>query len=238
MTLDQNIEIESLSEDQVIEYLDQHRHFFADKPALLAEMRLPHETGEAISLVEKQVDVLRGRNKEMHQRLNSLIENARLNDQLFEKTKRLILSLLEAQDAQDAVNALLESFSQDFEIQQTRLLLFSDVVDSMSFSQGFFQDNVIITSIESAKAVLGTIITNNQAVCGQLGDQEKNLIFTDKTHLVESSALMPLQAASPIGVLAIGNSDSDYYRSSMSTLFLSYIGDVLNRILPLHLKSQ
>jgi len=33
-------------------------------------------------------------------------------------------------------------------------------------------------------------------------------------------------------VLAIGHTDPNYYRSSMGTLFLSYIAEVLNRIIP------
>jgi uncharacterized protein YigA (DUF484 family) len=36
-------------------------------------------------------------------------------------------------------------------------------------------------------------------------------------------------------MLSIGNRDPQYYRSSMGTLFLSYIAEVLNRLLPKYL---
>jgi uncharacterized protein YigA (DUF484 family) len=34
------------------------------------------------------------------------------------------------------------------------------------------------------------------------------------------------------GVLAIGSRDPQHYKSSVGTLFLSYIADVLSRLLP------
>jgi uncharacterized protein YigA (DUF484 family) len=34
----------------------------------------------------------------------------------------------------------------------------------------------------------------------------------------------------------VGNSDPNFYKSSMGTLFLSYIAEILNRVLPNHLK--
>ncbi|MDO7653933.1 MAG: DUF484 family protein, partial [Porticoccus sp.] len=49
---------------------------------------------------------------------------------------------------------------------------------------------------------------------------------------VGSVAAVPLSHGSIFGIIAIGNSDPNYYRSSMGTLFLSYIGDALNRIVP------
>lgn len=223
----------AITEEDVANYLRQHPGFFIDKPSLLANLSLPHESGKAISLVERQVSVLRERNMDMRHRLTALIDNARTNDQLFEKTKRLILNLLEAEDINDFIDALMHSFSSDFNIPYTMLLLFSEHINESSLST---KSNVKVESYSVSQQVLGTIISNNQTVCGQLDTGEQQFLFADHAEKIGSTAIAPLAKANPLGVLAIGNGDPDYYRSSMNTLFLSYIGDVISRLLPRHLQ--
>jgi uncharacterized protein YigA (DUF484 family) len=53
---------------------------------------------------------------------------------------------------------------------------------------------------------------------------------------VGSVAAVPLRYDNLYGILAVGNSDPNFYKSSMGTLFLSYIAEILNRVLPNHLK--
>jgi uncharacterized protein YigA (DUF484 family) len=221
-----------LTEEDVANYLRQQPDFFVDKPSLLADLTLPHQSGDAISLVERQVSILRDRNMDMRHRLTALIDNARTNDKLFEKTKRLILSLLEAQDINDLIDALMHSFTNDFEIPYTVLLLFSEKINEADLST---KSNVMIAPFSESQQVLGTIISNNQTVCGQLDTGEQQFIFQDNAGDIGSTAITPLASAQPFGILAIGNSDPDYYRSSMNTLFLSYIGEVVSRLLPQHL---
>jgi uncharacterized protein len=224
----------ALTDEDVANYLRQQPHFFVDKPSLLADLTLPHQSGEAISLVERQVSILRDRNIDMRHRLTTLIDNARINDKLFEKTKRLILCLLEAQDINDVIDALMHSFANDFEIHHTVLLLFAEQIDETRLST---KSNVQIAPLSISQQVLGTIISNNQTVCGQLDTGEQQFIFQEKAGQIGSTAITPIASNHPLGILAIGNRDPDYYRSSMNTLFLSYIGEVLSRVLPKHLKN-
>jgi len=233
MSADSSLTTSAISDEDIANYLRQHKDFFVDKPALLADLVLPHQPGEgAISLVERQVSVLRERNTDMHHRLSTLLTNARNNDKLFEKTKRLILSLLDAQDINDVVDAVLYSFNNDFTIEHTVLILFAEQVDESALSA---KGNVQVLPSSTAHQVLGTIISNNQAVCGCLDTEEQQLLFRDEADNIGSTAITPLNNGQALGLLAIGNTDPDYYRSSMSTLFLSYIGDVLGRLLPQHI---
>ncbi len=82
--------------EAVAAYLRAHPEFFVDHDELLAELRLPHQPGAAVSLVERQVKLLRERNIEMRHRLSQLMDVARDNDRLFDKTRRLVLDLLDA----------------------------------------------------------------------------------------------------------------------------------------------
>lgn len=218
----------SLDATDVARYLSQHPEFFTEHGELLAELELPHDSGSAISLVERQVAVLRDRNMDMRHRLSHLLDNARDNDRLFDKTKRLILELLDGRDLGDIVDALHYSFDKDFNIHFTRMLLIGS-------SEKIAGSQALVISTEEAKDNITTLLRGNRAFCGTLGDREKAFIFGDAANQVGSAATVPLVHGTTFGLLAIGNRDPKYYRSSMGTLFLGYIAEVLNRLLPHHL---
>lgn len=218
----------SISENQVAEYLRQHPDFFVKNPALLADLSLPHESGKAISLVERQVSVLRERNMDMRHRLSKLLDNARDNDKLFDKAKRLTLALLEGQDLGDVVDALRFSFDNEFKIHYTSLLFYGDI-DKIPASEAR------VVRISEAREHIGHLIKSNRAMCGTLSRDELDYLFGRSATDIGSVACVPLIHGNTFGLLAIGNRDPQYYRSSMGTLFLSYIAEVLNRVLPQYL---
>jgi uncharacterized protein YigA (DUF484 family) len=216
------------TEDQVAKYLRKHPDFFVKQPGLLADLRLPHESGGAISLVERQVSILRERNMDMRHRLSKLLDNARDNDRLFDKTKRLVLALLEGKTLADTVDSLYYSFEHEFEIHYTTLILFGDAAVLPS-------SKARVESLSQAREHIAQVLKSSRPLCGVLTDKEVRYLFPDHANNVGSIALVPLMHGNTFGVLAIANRDSNHYRSSMGTLFLSYIGEVLNRQLPRHL---
>ena len=224
MTTDTNID-ESLTADQIKDYLKNNPDFFIEYPDLIELIQLPHESGAAVSLIERQVSTLRERNQEMRQRINSLLEAAKTNDKLFEKTKRLVISLLEADDLSTLVDTLSESLGTDFQVEFHSLILFGD-------QQALPACNTKVVGMDQANSQIGTLLRTNRPISGILGSEELNFLFEEQAAEVGSVAAVPLSHGSIFGIIAIGNSDPNYYRSSMGTLFLSYIGDVLNRIAP------
>jgi uncharacterized protein len=228
MTDNNKMLADPLDPEQVVAYLRDNPDFFDQQADLLAEIRLPHDSGGVVSLVERQVSVLRERNMDMRHRLSKLLDNARDNDKLFDKTKRLVLSLLEGQDMGDIIDALYYSFDKDFSIHFTSLMLFGNP-DKVPSSQA------TIVSIAEARENIGTLLKNSRAVCGSLANKEMTFIFGQHAQEIGSVATVPLIHGSVFGLLSIGNRDPQYYRSSMGTLFLSYIAEVLNRLLPKYL---
>lgn len=214
-----------LSATEIKDYLQNNPGFFDDYPDLLELIRLPHESGAAVSLVERQVSLLRERNLEMKQRINSLLDAAKVNDKLFEKTKRLVISLLDAGDLATIVDTLSESLGTDFQVEFHSLILFGD-------KESIPKCNTKVVGMDQASNQIGTLLRTNRPLCGVLGSDELNFLFGDQAAEVGSVAAVPLSHGSTYGLLAIGNSDPNYYRSSMGTLFLSYIAEVLNRVTP------
>lgn len=83
-----------LSDDVIVEFLRANPDFFQRHANLLSELNLPHDSGRAISLIERQVAILRERNMQMRRRMNELLQAAKDNDELFAKTRTLTLELL------------------------------------------------------------------------------------------------------------------------------------------------
>jgi uncharacterized protein YigA (DUF484 family) len=216
------------TEDMVRAFLRDNPRFLDDNPDILESLSLPHNSGTAVSLVERQVGVMRDRNKEMRNRLDNMLATAHDNDLLFEKTKRLVLNLLEAKNLPAMVEIIYDSLGKDFEIDFYSLTLLGD-------ENSLPRTMARVASVEKASEKVSTLIGSNRAVCGVLREEEMTFLFGEKGLQVGSVAAVPLRYNNLYGILAIGNADPNFYKSSMGTLFLSYIAEVVNRILPKHL---
>lgn len=228
MTAKQNSKSEvasetTLSEEQVRNFLREHVDFFERHPDILDHIQVSHSSGEAVSLVEKQVSVLRERNMEMRRRLNSLTSNARDNDRLYELTRKTVLSLMEAEDLDDLSSRFLSSMRGDFEVEYASFILFSDT----SATAGSYR----VESADSARREIGALIKSRTPVCGTLRGEELRYLFPEAGH-VGSAAVVPIFKGGELGVIAVGSQDPLRYSAGMGTVFLSHIADVMARLLP------
>ena len=217
------------TEKIVRNFLRDNPSFLDENPDILECLALPHNSGEAVSLVERQVGVLRDRNKEMRARLDNMLQTAHDNDQLFEKTKRLVLNLLEAKNLSTLVETVYDSLGKDFSIEFYSLTLLGD-------EKKLPRTMARVSTMEKANERIGTLLGANRAVCGILREDEMTFLFGERGRNVGSVAAVPLRYDNLYGILAVGNSDPNFYKSSMGTLFLSYIAEILNRVIPNHLK--
>ena len=65
-------------------------------PVLLEQLEVAHAAGSAVSLIERQVELLRGKNQRLEARLEKLIDSARANEVRADKTLKLALALIRA----------------------------------------------------------------------------------------------------------------------------------------------
>ncbi len=214
-----------LSAQQVEQYLKQHPDFFQQRDDLLAKLTLTHASGSACSLLERQITHQRERNNDLRSRLNDLLDIARENDQLFNKTKRLVLSLLDCNDLDCAVALINTSLTEDFNADYCCLTLFANPAH-------YRHSSARIVAFLDAQKAIGHLLRSSRAVCGVLRPAEIAFLFPDDAEHIGSAAVSALSYGHNIGVLAIGSKDPLYFRSSMGTLFLSYVSEVLNRTLP------
>ena len=104
-----------VNEQEILDYLRKHPDFFQRHVTALSELTLPHESGGTVSLVERQIDILRDRNVAMRRRMNELLHAARINDEIFAKTRSLNLALLEVSSWHELNEVLATHVLVDFE---------------------------------------------------------------------------------------------------------------------------
>src|SRR3989344_4804408 len=209
--------------EAVAAYLRAHPEFFVDHDELIPELRIPHQPGTAVSLVERQVKLLRERNIEMRHRLSQLMDVARDNDRLFDKPRPLVLDLLDASSLEEVVSCVEDSLRREFQVPFVSLILFSDTPIPVGRS---------VSSAEAHQAI-GGLLAGGKTICGVLREHELNFLFGNEDGAqVGSAAVVSISHQGLHGVLAIGSADPQHYKSSLGTLFLGYIAEVLARVAP------
>ena len=210
-----------LDDDIVAEYLSNHKNFFSQNPEVLHFLELPHESGTATSLVERQVAILRERNIDTRKRLASLLEAATTNDGLFQKTRNLTLALMDASTPPALDEVLAEKLIAEFEADHAVLYILDSQIPS--------QPHIVNLSSEDS-APIARLFSQTAPSCGTYRPAEYAQLFNDRSYGTPgSAALVPMQHQNLNATLAIGSTDPNRFSPEMGTIFLEFIGEVLTR---------
>lgn len=216
-------------EAEVVQYLQNHPDFFGKHLDLLSSINLPHESGKAVSLVEKQMQVLRQSNNDLKARFNQLLDVARQNENHFENSKQFVLELIDFHLRQDDLSALVEIFDAQFPsvlaANEYRLML----VDYNATQK--LPHKVQSISSKLLKEKIPKLLNMEKSYCGTLTKSEKEFLFEQQADLVASCAIIPLHYKNLKAIIAIGNFKDQHFHKGMGTMFLDHIGDVVGRVL-------
>jgi uncharacterized protein len=220
-----NTQTQPLSEDAVVDFLRDNPDFFVTHEYLLDELRLPHKSGSAISLGERQVQVFREHRDQLRTQLHELVQAAHENDKHFEKSKRLLLDMMDVKSLDEIEYVIQAAFKDDDKIDFARVIVFGNPDD-------YPAANLHIVSEQAARDELGTVIDSQGAICGRFTDKQLGFLFQQQAEEVGSAAIIPLRNDHLYGVFSIASKDPAHFDSSMGSLFLSYISDFITRLLP------
>ena len=118
---------DTISEKNVREYLQKNLDFFLDKPDILANLEIPHSKKGSVSLVERQIDILRKENKDLKDKLNELIQNASLNHNLIHKIYEFAYKLIHSKNFEDTINISCKNLIEEFDVLECTFLFFNDI---------------------------------------------------------------------------------------------------------------
>ena len=221
------VEAEAPSETSIADYLQSNPDFFERHASLLTKLQLPHGRGAAtVSLVERQVLVLREKNEKLEARLRELIEVARGNDVLATKIHRLACRLIRGHGATALIDSLETSLREDFGASEWLILLASP--GESEFSKLTSRHLRIVDPAAAELKMFETLFESARPRCGQIRDSQRNFLFGTDSVEIGSAALVPLGPQPSFGLLAISSPDTERFHPTMSTDFLARIGDLVS----------
>ncbi|MDH4133328.1 MAG: DUF484 family protein [Gammaproteobacteria bacterium] len=223
-TLTEKAEVSGSREELVRRFLEETPDYFLNHPELLAALVLPHpESGRAVSLVERQVRVLRDRSERLARELGELLGIARDNDQLSERVQRFALAMIDADSLDDALDTGQDMLRQEFSLDGVVLRLSGNPRPVLPRAEFVAVDDAVLAGMQNHIGSRG-----GQTVCGPLSDTGLlNSIFGAGAAEIGSTALVPLTRRGLNGVLALGSREPGRFRPDMGTVYLQRLGDLL-----------
>jgi len=206
-------------EESVAKFLRQNPDFLEREPALLKDLELNHASGPAVSLIEKQVQYLRGQNETLERRLNQLVQVASDNEKLMSRLHGLTLELMAIRALPAFFDRLSEALLSEFNADIINITLFKLEVEAGPKTPIFHtrRDDPELQQFQDH-------LEKGESVCGRLNRNKRNHLFAARAQWVQSTALVPLGED---GMLAIGSSDPARFYPGMGTLFLDLLARVV-----------
>jgi len=209
-------------EEAVARYLEDNPEFFAARPQLLAQLQLVHpEKGTAISLIERQVEVLRDQNQFLQRQLRELISNARENDVIGHRLHDFACALLQA-DGLDQVLEVSESRIRDkFRLDAVALRVAASR-DGLSE-----RPEVVAPKEEGLKELLQWVAAGAPAFAADLTDSLRSQLFGPVAETIRSIVVVPLMGPGLRGAMVLGSQDPHRFEAGMATDYLVRLGELV-----------
>jgi uncharacterized protein YigA (DUF484 family) len=220
------VEIAEVDEAAVASYLAATPEFFDRHAQLLAKIRLPDSRGGAstVSLLERQVEVLRERNRQLERKVKDFVDVARENDALGTRVLAMARRLIAVRDRAAVIAAIEAALREDFGAGQSVLVLTAARAPAGIAESRFLR---IVPAEAADLRSFETLFSAGKPRCGQLRDSQREFLFGADAAEIGSVALVPLGPKGSLGLLACGSNDSQRFNPTMSTDFLAHIGELI-----------
>lgn len=211
----------TLSAQKIETYLREHPEFFVEHAELLEVIRVPHIAGHTVSLVERQLAVLREKNYSLQAQLTELIEIARDNDLLNQRLHQLTLALLGANDPGQVLKALETGLHQHFQVDRVAARCFRKCSNPAWAGLWVDRNDERLNPFADA-------LGRGEPWCGIVDDSiQTEVLFGADADEIRSFAITPLDYAGVQGLLILGCRDVERFRPGMGLLFLRTLGEIV-----------
>ena len=214
--------VEQSEESKVIDYLQKHPEMLMSYPDIFTGLSIPHQTRGAVSLIERQLKMIRDENQTLKKNMDELVSIARENEELNQRFHRLALELMTSDQVHDVL-----SMVQD----QVQTFFYTDYV-SFKFLPTIHDPKRRLSAhyLDSKSAIIESVspwLSGRKPICGQQ-QQSTNAELFGEDLTVESSAIIPLYHTSDLGLLCLGSVSKKRFTDKMGTIFLQQLGELVS----------
>lgn len=218
---------EPVSADQVINYLHANPDFLAEHPQLLEVLELRHATGPAaVSLIERQVEILRGKVMRLEDRLGRLVDAAEDNERRAGNVHVLARQLIRAPTLAGVVMALRKVMKDEFGIEAVFVGVHAPILKRQDIS------GLTRIDLRSPLHKLYEDFFRTRLIeCGPIDEERAAQLFPTTKTRPASAAVVPLGEDKNFGVLALGSQDPKRFAPKQGKLFLEMCAELVTAAL-------
>ena len=216
--------VQGITEADIANYLATSPGFFERHAELLGSVQLANPHGQrAVSLQERQMEMLRDKVKGFERQIIEMIRNGQDNVAIADKLHRWTRALMLTANAADLPDVLVRELKHQFVVPQAAIRVWggAEAFAALSFARKVGDD---VASFASSLGV---------PYCGANTGFEA-VQWLDEPSQALSIALVPLRHESlsgAFGLLVLASPDPTRYTADMGTEFLARIGEVASAAL-------
>ena len=187
-------------------YLLKNTDFFLTRESIVSELNFKHSPGKAESLLERQVRKLRSEQKDLLNSLSVFLSNASENEDLFSKSKTLILKVVTAKNEDTLIELMPKSLKKIFEVDSAHLKFFTN------------------SEMNSLEESTGMTFSAGETKYGSFANEKIQILFGDNS--IQSVVISVFKNKNKIGLLLVGSKDKTKYLGDEDTTFIEFIRDI------------
>jgi uncharacterized protein len=213
-----------ITEEDIAQFLVNTPDFFERHAALLSTVQLNSGHGSrAVSLQERQAEMLREKIKALEQRLMDMVRNGNDNTMIADKLQHWTRNLLLTQHAIDLPATVAREIKHQFLVPQVAIKVWD--------TNGLFSDQAFTQGVSDDVKTFASSVTT--PYCGVNSGFEAAK-WLEHPELAESIALIPLRAGAAqeaFGMLVLASPDAQRFNANMGTDFLERIAELASAAL-------
>ena len=207
--------VQGITENDIAEYLVNTPGFFERQAELLSSVQLSSPHGQrAVSLQERQMEMLRDRIKGLELKIVEMIRNSQDNVAIADRLYRYTRAILLTSDPASLPARMVQALKHEFLIPQAAIRLWG-------VEPAYVQD-----ASPDVKSFASSL---TMPYCGVNAGFEATAWLEDPASVM-SLAMIPLRGPglgeSAFGMLVLGSPDPTRYAADMGTEFLTRVGEV------------
>ena len=187
-------------------YLLKNTDFFLTRESIVSELNFKHSPGKAESLLERQVRKLRSEQKDLLDSLSVFLSNASENEDLFSKSKALVLKVVTAEDEDTLIELMSKRLKKIFDVDAAYLKFFTN------------------SEMNSLEESAGMNFSVGETKYGSFANEKIQILFGDDS--IKSVVISVFKNKNKIGLLLIGSKDKTRYLGDEDTTFIEFIRDI------------
>ena len=212
----------AMDDAQVVAFLKANPDFLARHPELFEVLELRHAAGAAVSLIERQVEILRGKSGRLEDRLKALLDAARDNEVRAANVHHLARSLIRAPTLAATVTALRKCLREDFNVDDCWV-----GINPGALKRHDIEGLHVLDPAGPVAKAFENFVRTRLVECGPLDEARARLLFPRAKALPQSAAVVPLEKESGLGMLVLASADRERFQPRQGRLFLDMTADLV-----------